>query len=715
MPKLDVPQRERAIVKLLEGRPDGASAREIYDAVSEQLEDEISRPAYYKLLDRLVAGGMVEILREDGGRGRVYGLTPTLSARRAISLDDVYELLPYLDSTSEAIARLIDARDYFEESRKSVLQRAAQALLEEDPVDLFYRMIVQMVDVVRRDQEILLHKHEETGSKELDDATVRKRLKAEYEDLEHVGSRGLSLPPDVLGLPGYLHLETQGTVTFRPELLREALRRRVFGSTFIREVDVSGLRGTLSRAQLTVSGTDSSMHAGTLALNTAGGYVEDYGEIITFNNSTAFVRLSQQKASEDGLDHMVHSAPLTRQTLDDPSYRGMVLAQFMYPDLSESAYEHMARCATDVVQFRVDEDIFGGTAYDLKTRRQIPKPQVHLRDGTITPQERYFNHYNRTDAYGEMVREGIRHERKILERIVAGKERAPVFAGAVKSTQLRVFGRLLNWYIAKGSADRFGEPIEASWDLSRAAAITDNAAMTALLSALPNRGRQGKFYVTCALLRRFHSLTEFHDTKVESTWLDFFEDHKRQERARTERYGGSPSYHATVDLADDDYVVMCERADYVSFYIGHTDGDPPPMVPRYEFLTSLRDETDAGSEEGQQKAAQRVEETIRRIVDAIDAAGLAIDRDHNFLSGKTLVKLLPFPIQQAHEYSKTLGKKLEAELKSIVVSRLVELKRMRAGASPSDVTIRPVTVRRYLERFARTLPGRAEDPSDGVR
>jgi hypothetical protein len=714
MRKISVPEREREIVKFIEDRPDGVSLREIYDAVSKRLDDTISRPAYYKVLDRLVAGGMVEILREDPERGRLYGLTPTLNAQRPITLDDIYELLPYLDSASEGIARLIDARDYFEENRKEVLRRAAEALLNEDPVDLFQRMIVDKIQIARADQAMLQHQHEDTGEKELEDATVRNRLRGEHADLEHVAYRGLSLPPAAIDIPAYFRFESGDKIEYDPKLLTYALRRRVFGATFIREVDVSPIRGTLRRGQLTVSGSDGSMHAGTLALQTAGGYVEDYGEIITFNNSTAYIRLSQQAAADSRIDHMVYSEPMTRETLDNPANRGMVLAQFMYHDLSESEYEHMTRCATDVVQFRVDEKVFGGTAYDLTTKDQIPKPQVHMRDGTITPQDRYFMHYTRLDAYGEIVREGIRLERKILERIVSGKERAPVFAGAVKTTHTRLFGLLLNWYISRGSAKQFGTPIEPKWDLSRAAAITDNAAMTSLLSALPNRGRDGKFYVTCAFLRRFHALTEFYSIRLDEPWLEFFEEKKQKAIDESSRFGTPLTYHATVDLSDDDYIVMCERADYVSFYIGHTDGDPPPMIPRYEFLMSLRDETADDSGERWREAAKRIDETVTRIVDALDAAGLAIDRDHNFLSGKTLVKLLPFPIQQAHEYSKTLGRKLEAELKSVVIGRLIELKRLRAGASSQDVAIRPVTARRYLENIARSL-GPGGDPSENLR
>ncbi|MGA7732750.1 MAG: hypothetical protein WCD37_15950 [Chloroflexia bacterium] len=712
MSKLDVAARERAIMKYLKGAAsDGAPVKDIYDVVTVELGDGITLPAYYKILDRMVAAGKIEALREDEKRGRIYVLTPTLHIGNALTNDDIYEMLPYLETTT-ALAGLIDAQDYYEEHRETVLRQAAEALLREDPVELFHALILNMIDKVERDVAILRHQNVE-GQVELADTYSQKRLEADYHDLERMVYRALSLPHEAIHLPGLAQIERGRDLEWDEDALRDALRARVFGETFIRVVDISPERKAEARGSLVVSGSDGSMHAGTLALQTASGYYEDTSNIVTFNNSVAYVRLSQLLAAQEGKADMVHSVPFTRQTIDDPSYKGMVLAPAMFPDLSEAEYEHMVRCATDVVQFRVDEIVFAGKAYDLRAPyQQIPRPQVHLRDGTITPQEREFGHYNRPDAYGEMVREGIRRERTILERMLSAGERAPVFAGAAKSTQLRVFGPLLNWYIAQGSRARFGRAIEPNWSMSRAAGISDNAAMTALLSSLPDleSRKTGRFYVTCVLARQFPALTEYYnyDDRVRRDWVEFFERKKKQALVENTQYGGTLPYHATVDLADDDFVFMCEHADYTMFYIGHSGGDPPPMLPRYEFLTSLRNFEEDGA-----AATPRVEKIVRKIVDALDTAGLALDRDHNYLTNKTLVKILPFPIQQAHEYSKGLGRKLESELKSIVIRRLIELKRLRAA--PSEVEVRPVSVRAYLERFKRALDSKPEDQRDENR
>ncbi len=700
MSKPNVAERERAIVNHL-NEEGSASAREIYDAVSAKLEDSVTREAYYKVLNRMEIAGKIEVQTEDSKRGRIYALTPTLNPDNPMTLDDVYEYLPYLPTT-QAIAAAVDARDYYEEHRRTILRRTAQALLDEDPIDLFHRMLIDMIQLVEKDLAIL-------RDQEIADAYSRHRFDADYKDLEQIAYRGLSLPHSAIHLPGLhkLFQSDQEQVTWNPNELRKALQERIFGNKFIYLVDIASERQTPARQQIVVSGSDGSMHAGTLALQSAKGYFEDISDIITFNNSTVYVRLSPLHAKQVGKKGMIYGAPLTRQTLDDPSYKGMVLAPFMYPDLSESEYEHMAKCASDVVQFRVDEEVFTGKAYDISPpeRSQIPKPQVHIRDGTITPQEREFGHYRRPDAYGEMVREGIRRERTILERIISARNKPPIFAGAVKSTQMRVLSRLVNWYISKGSATTFGHAIEPEWNISRAAAISDNAAMTSLLAELPNNPNEGRYYVTCALVRQFPSLTEYYNYDLKESWLDFFEKKKEQALAEYDTHGGSLPYHATVDLADDDFIFMCENADFVYFYIGHTAGDPPPMIPRYEFLTSLR-------EKSPEKASSAVLDLVQRLVDAIDAGGLAYDRDHNFMSSNTLVKILPYPIQQAHEYAKTLGKKLEAELRSIVISRLIEFKKLRSSAS--DIIVRPVAVRDYLERFKRAL-GEEQNGADEIR
>jgi hypothetical protein len=407
--------------------------------------------------------------------------------------------------------------------------------------------------------------------------------------------------------------------------------------------------------------------------------------------------------------NLYYSVPVSRAAIDDWSNRGMVLAPFMFRYLSESEYEHMAKCATDVVQWRADEAVFLGTARAQGDGNLLPRPSVHFRDGTITPQEREYGHYRRWNEYGEMVREGIARSRTILDRIMSAPAPPPVFAGAVKTTQAKLFSTLLNWYIAHGSRRRLGEPIDPHWDTTRAAHIADNEAMSFLLSTLNARRPPGCYYVTFAVMRPFHSLTEWYRQPRDDdpgAWLGFFE-RKRDTEQRIYDSGdvSEMPYLATVpDVADENFVHMCVNADYVSFYIGHTGGDPPPTAPRYEFLESLR-------RMAPREAAGRVDHNVRMIVAAIEKTKLSADLDHNFLSRKTLAKLIPFVIFEAHEKCKALGRVLEAELRSIVIANLQGLRRAR-DLQPGDVRFLPLSIRRFVERYARAIE---EDGDDGRR
>src|SRR6266852_8879774 len=140
MPKLNVEKREQEIYRYLvenAGKGDGASVSELHSSIADNLGDTVTRQAYYKILSRMVATGKIEVLREETERGRIYGITPTLNSANPITLDDIYEMLPFM-ATTETLARLVDAQDYYQENIHTVLRQAAEALQHENPVELFF-------------------------------------------------------------------------------------------------------------------------------------------------------------------------------------------------------------------------------------------------------------------------------------------------------------------------------------------------------------------------------------------------------------------------------------------------------------------------------------------------------------------------------------------------------------------------------------------------
>ncbi|MHB8628700.1 MAG: hypothetical protein ACYDBJ_18365 [Aggregatilineales bacterium] len=723
--KPDVQKREREIIKFLRKQREGATASDIYKTVTEELGDTISRPAYYKILDRLVAVGKIDQIEDQGIRRYIIALK--IHSANRLTLDDVYERLPEVESTIEAIGQVIEAQEYFLEHRHTVLRHTAQALTQESAVDLFYLWISDLLTMLEKDLESYFAEEEEgphIGERVLADGGLDARIVSQCNTLREILYRYLSIPFEAVDLPEWEGVKglrkiyglkkKKGETLYEREALRKALQKRVFGigeaGTFLGLVTIVPEAKDEAAQDMIISGSDGSFHAGTLGLRSAQGFIEDESFIITFNNSVAYIRSSARLKQQTKKNRLLYSVPISRNAINDPDHQGMVLIPFMFPMLTESEYEHMTRTATDVVQMRVDEALITGKARDLDAREPIVPPRVHFRDGTITPQERGFNHYILRNPYGAFAREGINLSRNILQRITASSN-PPIYAGAVKSTQIRLFSRLVNWYIGRGSQLIHGQAIEANWDTSRAGYISDIDVMTILLSSPELAPSRDRFWMSCVVIRQFASLTDFYSEKLGTqTWFDFL--NRKRERALEdyEQYQGELPYHALLSedaLADDAYLYMLDHADYATFYVGHTGGEPPPKIPRYEFLCSLR------SLDNAEEMRSHVHKTLLEIGKALITCGFEQDRDHNFLSHLSLVKLIPSVVYRAHEAAKELGQKLDSEFKSIVIQWLSE--RRRQKILEGDVEIKPVGIRAYLERFAsarRALPSPKQDKEE---
>jgi hypothetical protein len=276
----------------------------------------------------------------------------------------------------------------------------------------------------------------------------------------------------------------------------------------------------------------------------------------------------------------------------------------------------------------------------------------------------------------------------------------PVFAGAVKSSQLDLFGTIINWFIAHGHPASGAPAIDPGWDLQRRGVqLPDNEMASLLLSTLEQERGDG-YFCTFVIARPFHALTDMwraYQREEPDYWVETFRN--KQQRHRKNR-DDDTWWKVVEPIEDDPYVRMCEQADYAMFYIGHTWGDPLPLAPRYEFLESLR--TRAAEE-----AAERVARNVHMIVSALDHTGFTPDLDHNFMSRKVLVKYVPRVVYEAHERCKALGRMLESELKSIIVANMHRLGLLRRGAAEPTRT-RPIPIDYAVKRYQETRPRELE-------
>ena len=140
---IDMRTREAAIIRFLRERePSGANVRETWEALrdDELLGDNITLQAYHRIMNRLEARGNLEVDTPAESATRIYRLSEYLTPENPLSLTDIQEALWSL-SAPDALARYLDAVDYFESRRQDVLKKAAEGLMREDPVELVLDML----------------------------------------------------------------------------------------------------------------------------------------------------------------------------------------------------------------------------------------------------------------------------------------------------------------------------------------------------------------------------------------------------------------------------------------------------------------------------------------------------------------------------------------------------------------------------------------------
>ena len=715
--------REAAILRYVhlnsgaEGRPSGVTVREIWSALRDPVElgDRVTVQAYHGAVSRLVEQGVLTPLSDEGSARRyvvaedwrVSLIDIEDGLRREYgSVDDGVFFDPSRTLDPSAYAEYLDGQLTFRERGIEVLRLAVRGLLQEEPVDLVLRMFRGRVE----DFNALVERYRDLEDGE---ARVRSRFR-ELRLLVH-SYYGLS----VLDFPTGTAVDALKGRNIKPDwtAVEQALRHRVFGEGVLNWLDVGRAKDDAGRPFVT-AGSDGSSHSKNVSgFPGSGVQDDDAGLVLTFNNALAALDLPDNLASH--FDYPYHSVPLNRAAFEDPENFAMVMARIWFDDLTDAGYEHLKQAALELVQCQVDQRVVLGVANVLgdgpvlgRGRRMVlPRPAVHFRDGLVTPQVRelMWGNYCEDSVAGEMYRKIMALWWSMLQS-VSGSERQ-VLGGVVKSTQMRAFSELVNWYVARGSAGRsipgkvYEDAIASDWSGAAFSRLSDHQVMTQLMAAADlelDAGEQmkaGKYLCSFAIMRPFPQLDSDlrYLTVRDDDWVGYFEALRANGVKNRLEYGGDPHYLETVTVSDEPYVQMCRKADYVSFYVGHTAGDPAPQLPRYEFVDSLRPLND----EGLMKS--RIASRVRLVVEALHDGGFAQDWDHSFMLDKPIVRLLPFVVYDAHEKSKVWGNRLSTEFRAAVFERLAEMRSGGGVGGQRDLVFESIPAAEYIKRVAKAL------------
>ncbi len=522
--------KEERILKALRNLPNSTGT--IAD-IHQKAADETVVETFYRPIRRLLDKGLIHKVGFDNRRNAdLYAPIEVQPAERQLSLFDVE-----VDREEVASELLGDGLDFgedivgqnaayaarsvlYEENRRTVLNKVFDLWRKEDPRRLILRYIEWLVDRFDR-----VSKQYNVTFGRSDRDKLRRKADKVAKDILEFSNRGLGIHFSDM------HAETPDkgaySVIYNREAVRAHLDRTVFGEHMIDEIQLTPQQIGEAVDELVVVGTDSSMHIGEINMGLSS-YAEDETMPLTVNNGAAFWRygdgVSRTTADKNPRDML----PWNAQQMEGPpneTTKYMIVGPEVFEDEGEDKYIRIAVSASEIVQRRMDEQ-----SIKHATRRV---PNIVFHDGRIYPMEHKLNNYLAEGEYGDTVRSAIRYFYNILVQITGRKRKSPLYTGVVKSTELKIFGRLLDWYIRYGNAesDSDGHQLGKNWP--NTPPFPDTSAMTYLLSLGGYEPDKGRFYTTCQIRRNFSTLAGFYerygqDKKPISDWEDYFQNYKRK-------------------------------------------------------------------------------------------------------------------------------------------------------------------------------------------
>lgn len=253
-------------------------------------------------------------------------------------------LEPSITSTAEVLM----SASYFEE-KKDVLLEARQKLMTENPRDLYLECIKDLVKLIQEEERTQKY----VWASQLNDLALQG-LGIKIDDLAF---KGVSAQDMFKGEPNWTNIE-------------EHIFENVLGDYFIEAVSVpSDVELWGEEFPLRISACDASQHRFKLRnpLNI------NFSSPIVVNNAAGVVK---EKGSEKPKWNYI---AVPKNTQD---FENWVVVGFKdYTELNENDYEWSTKSAMDVGQFYVEDTyIFSYGGIKLK-------PDIHLRDGRIFPQD----------------------------------------------------------------------------------------------------------------------------------------------------------------------------------------------------------------------------------------------------------------------------------------------------------------------------------------
>ena len=420
------------------------------------------------------------------------------------------------------------------------------------------------------------------------------------EQLVSLGIRGLGIKIDDLEFIGS---DSQSIFRATPkwDKIREHINKHVLGDTFLMCISLENddkIWG--ENIPLRISSCDATQHKFKLTLPY---YNRTFSTPIVINNAAGIIK------EENEPKHTWVKVAVPKSTQDFEDW--VIIGSDDYRDLEEeNDYAWATKSAMDVGQFFVEESyIFshGGTS---------KRPDVHLHDGTIFPQDHALN-CKYSNRRGELIREAILRMTNTLNR---AKDLGILYCGVSKNVELKMYSIAIDYYIREILKDE-------KWNITQSL-LSDSDIMRFLLPTKNfDASTFNEVYVTCLIVRSYYVKTNLNSRADKQVQNDL----KLLEKIKHNRIKTAKNI---VKDALDTKIVM--------FFVGHTNSEDY-YVPRYEFVYY-------------DNYSEKISEKLSQILSAIRFAVIELDNDHMSKLDEPI--LVPHPIILAHELSKAMGKEL---------------------------------------------------------
>lgn len=671
----------RELLLTMAARPEGVSINEVYQAARDK-GDHASIEAYHNLARRLLHRGILS--KHDSESGTVYKSVVPSSESEWLEEDQLASLIdpdyPLLALTiwKESQRQIGDIPDrLWIELRERLQGENAQKLFIgaiKSYCEDFHAQIGALVEEIKLhdSDQIQQHSYEEVQAH----TNELSKLKREAENsrllLQRLVKYGLGLSNEAVNLPvnttgAIARYKADKTRSFYDEaLLTQEINSRVSPEAFVSEIDRQE-----EKSKLIIAATDGSTRSGVLNfLDETGDFVVSQAPTITVN--TAIGQINRNVKHNDKQTPVFLRLPEKPEDMQRQDNRYTIMAKLFYPDLSDAEYIHSVTNAMDFLESKAALRTMSRWYLQNNGSVEIPACDIVLRDGTITPQDRDFNHYRTMSTYGQIVRDLISTNWDIVKKC---KDDGQTLGGVVKHAQLMVFGPIINWYACQLAKEKKGQLV--IWPIHTMNMAYDQIILTRLLTA--GRKSNDPWARTCIVFRPYHSTTNFSNTysrtntpaqiimkqmaDINSTSIPIDPE---QALFWKEIFRGE----------HDPYIKMLDNVHYGSFFVGAIPriDNVGKTLPRFEFLVP------ASTTEGKESVWDTAQQHLHRLITALKQNGFDVSLEHSMFSDKGTMDILPAILIKAHDTVKIWGQDLISRVHEYIgyhLARYINAKRIK--------------------------------------